>query len=136
MKYNIVTDLSKSFNPYPKSRTKNVQEVSKTCTKNVIKQKSSKLAKLERKRFSILTNDLEKCYFCKNKKEDFHEIYFGKNRQISMKYGLVIPVCRICHKLAQKDATLIQKMHKVGQKAFKKHYKNENFIEIFGENFL
>lgn len=135
MKFNIVKDLSNSFRPYPKNK-KEIRIKDKSHTKNVIKKKSSKLAKLERNRFSILTNDLEHCYICKGKKMDIHEVFSGKNRQASMKYGLVIPVCRKCHNLVQKDSTLIAKMHKVGQKVFKKHYKNENFIEIFGENYL
>ena len=53
-----------------------------------------------------------------------------------MKYGLVIPVCRKCHQNIEKDKTLSKKTHKVGQKMFKKYYKNENFIQIFGKNYL
>ena len=137
MKFNIVTDLSKSFDPYPKSPLKNVKKEQKSGTKNIIKQKSSKLAKLERNRFSIITNDLEVCYICKKaKKEDLHEIFEGKNRQVSMKYGLVIPICRKCHNLITNDKTLQEKCHKVGQKVFKKHYKNENFEKVFGRNYL
>ena len=46
-----------------------------------IKKKSNKLSKLEKKRFSILTNDLEHCYICMKRdkkeitKDDLHEIY-------------------------------------------------------------
>lgn len=133
----LVKDLSNSFHPVPKSPLKNVNQKQKSSKKNVIKQKSSKLAKLERNRFSILTNDLETCYICKKaKKKDLHEIYEGKNRQVSMKYGLVIPVCRKCHTNITNDKTLQEKYHKVGQKVFKKHYKNENFIDIFGKSYL
>ncbi len=104
--------------------------------KTKIKQKSSKLAKLEKNRFSILTNDLEHCCICKTKKQDLHELIGGKNRQASMKYGLVIPVCRKCHSLIENDETLKQKWHKVAQKEFKKHYKTENFMQIFGKSYL
>lgn len=68
-----------------------------------IKKKSNKLAKLERNRFSIFTDDLKHCYICKKiyfrlvPREDLHEIFGGRNRQISMKYGLVAPLCRQCH---------------------------------------
>lgn len=126
----IVTDLSNSFNPCPKNITK------KEKIKTRIKQKSNKLAKKEKDRFSIITNDLDKCYICKSKKQDLHEIFGGRNRQVSMKYGLVIPVCRKCHQNIEKDKTLNEKIHKVGQKMFKKHYKNENFIQIFEKNYL
>lgn len=46
-----------------------------------IKNKSNKLSKLEKKRFSILTDDLEHCFICKERdeslipKDDLHEIY-------------------------------------------------------------
>lgn len=133
----IVKDLSNSFNPVPKPLQKS-QQRSAEKKKNTaeIKKKSSKLAKLEKNRFSILTKDLEHCYICKAKKQDLHEIFGGKNRQTSMRYGLVIPLCRKCHNLIENDETLKEKWHKVAQKEFKKHYKSENFVQIFGKNYL
>lgn len=68
----IVKDLSNSFNPVPKTKIEKKKETTK------IKQKSSKLAKLEKNRFSILTNNLEKCYFCNNKKMELHEAFRRK----------------------------------------------------------
>lgn len=126
----IVTDLSSSFNPVPKNKVEKKKEVT------AIKKKSKKLAKLEKNRFSIITKDLERCYICKAKKDDLHEIFEGSNRQVSMKYGLVIPICRKCHTKVTNDKTLQDKLHKVAQKEFKRHYKTENFIQIFGENYL
>ena len=127
---NIVKDLNKSFNPYPKIKNEKKKQVTK------IKQKSSKLAKKERNRFSIITKDLEHCYLCKHKKEDLHELVGGKNRQVSMQYGLVIPVCRKCHEMIENDETLKENWHKVAQKEFKNYYKSENFVRIFGKNYL
>lgn len=129
----IVKDLSSSFNPVPKTLQSSAKKIKKSAE---IKKKSSKLAKLEKNRFSIITNNLEKCYFCQNQKEDLHEVIEGKNRQVSMKYGLVIPICRKCHEKVTNDKTLQEKLHKVGQKAFEKHYKTENFIQVFGKNYL
>ncbi len=70
----IVKDLSSSFNPVPKPLQKS-QQKNKTTE---IKKKSKKLAKLEKDRFSILTNNLEKCYFCNNKKMELHEAFRRK----------------------------------------------------------
>ena len=127
----IVKDLSKSYNPVPKIQKKTVEKPTE------MKKKSSKLAKLERNRFSIVTKKLDICYICEQaKKEDYHEIFEGKNRQISMKYGLVIPICRKCHKKVTNDVTLQEKLHKVGQEVFKNYYKSENFMQIFGKNYL
>ena len=133
----IVTDLSNSFHPVPK----NLQRIKQSSAENKqkkgqIKKKSSKLAKLEKNRFSIITKDLEHCYLCGNKKQELHELVEGKNRQASMKYGLVIPICRKCHILVTNNRTLQEKLHKVAQKEFKKHYKTENFVQIFNENYL
>ncbi len=126
----IVKDLSSSFNPVPKPLQKAANKTAE------IKKKSKKLAKLEKDRFSILTNDLEHCYICKAKKQDLHELIGGRNRKLSMKYGLVIPVCRKCHRIIENDETLKEKWHKVAQKEFKKHYKSENFMQIFGKSYL
>ena len=133
----IVTDLSNSFHPVPK----NLQRIKQSSAENKqkkgqIKKKSSRLAKLEKNRFSIITKDLEHCYLCGNKKQELHELVEGKNRQASMKYGLVIPICRKCHILVTNDRTLQEKLHKVAQKEFKKHYKTENFVQIFNVNYL
>jgi hypothetical protein len=133
----IVTDLSNSFHPVPK----NLQRIKQSSAENKqkkgqIKKKSSRLAKLEKNRFSIITKDLEHCYLCGNKKQELHELVEGKNRQASMKYGLVIPICRKCHILVTNNRTLQEKLHKVAQKEFKKHYKTENFVQIFNENYL
>lgn len=132
----VVKDLSNSFNPVPKSEQKKVQKTGQ------IKQKSKKMARLEKNRFSIITKDLEHCYVCTQKglknisKEDLHEIFGGRNRKRSIEFGLVIPLCRKCHNLIENDETLKQKWHKVGQKEFKKYYKTENFVQIFGKNYL
>jgi hypothetical protein len=133
----IVTDLSNSFHPVPK----NLQRIKQSSAENKqkkgqIKKKSSRLAKLEKNRFSIITKDLEHCYLCGNKKQELHELVEGKNRQASMKYGLVIPICRKCHILVTNNRTLQEKLHKVAQKEFKKHYKTENFVQIFRKNYL
>ena len=69
-------------------------------------------------------------------KDNLHELLEGKNRQISMKYGLGIPICRKCHNLVTNDKTLQDKLHKVAQKEFEEHYKTENFIQIFGQSYL
>lgn len=88
-----------------------------------IKSKTSKLSKLEKHRFSIITTDLEHCILCGKPKEHLHELVFGKNRLNSIKYGLVVPVCLECHQLMhntpylQKNGILLRKLN------LKKHIK-------------
>lgn len=97
----------------------------------VIKKKSTKLAKLERNRFSIITNNLEKCYFCDNKNIDLHEVFKGRNRQKSMIWGLVIPVCRIHHKRLTEDKMFSKQLENIARTIFIKKYGKEKFIEEF-----
>lgn len=99
-------------------------------------QRSSKLRKLEKNRFSLFTDDLKRCYMCPNPKEHLHEVCFGKNRKNSMKYGLVLPLCEKHHRLMHSDSTLQLEYKKRGQALFNKVYPDLNFIVIFHENYL
>ena len=100
-----------------------------------MKKKTSKLAKLERDRFSIITYDLTRCIICGMPKHDLNEIYPGRNRQNSMKWGLVIPMCRRCHTEYTNNREMQLKWMKLGQKAFQDTY-DLDFLEIFKRNYL
>lgn len=126
----IVKDLSNSFYPYPKQGNKKVKQVTE------IKKKTGKLAKKEKNRFSILTNNLEKCYICSKNKVDIHEIYGGRNRQISMKYGFCIPVCRSCHSKTEIDSKLDLQLKKKCQMEYERTHKRDEFIQIIGKSYL
>ena len=125
----IVTDLSNSFHPVPKLSPK----ISPKSDKNErqIKKKSSKLAKLEKNRFSIITNNLDKCYFCNNKKMELHEIFRGRNRQKCMKWGLVVPICIKCHSKITIDKEFSSVLEQRAKQIFIKKYGKEKFIEEF-----
>lgn len=107
-----------------------------------IKKRSYSLAKKEKQRYSIIVKDLDKCVICGKKPVNKHEIFFGTGkRQLSIKYGLVIPLCTSRHH----DQTNCRGIHfepdlchywqKIGQEAFEKHYPDLNFLEIFGKNY-
>lgn len=104
------------------------------CAK--MKQRSSKLAKLERNRFSLFTDNMSKCYFCLNKKDHIHEIFCGRNRQNSMKYGLCLPICESCHSKYQNNFLFNKEWHKKGQAMFNKTYPDLKFEDIFKKNYL
>lgn len=102
-----------------------------------IVQKSKKLFKLEKNRFSVFTSDLSKCYICKKQKDDLHEIFGGKNRQNSIKLGLVLPLCRECHRLAHFNTDFSDFLHKLGQSYYEDNLGSKNdFILIFKRNYL
>ena len=115
----------------------------KSPVKTGISQRTKKLAKAEKNRFSILTNDLTYCYICKKndllvKRDALHEVFFGSNRLISIKYGLVIPLCVEHHREMHKNHDWQEYWHIVGQKAFMNYYNKsvDEFIEVFGKNYL
>ena len=101
-----------------------------------LKNRTSKQAKLERNRFSILTSDLDHCVICGAKKDHLHEVFFGRNRLNSIKYGLVIPLCSAHHVEMHKNKEWQDYWHKKGQQAFMTYYPDLDFIEIFKINYL
>ena len=102
-----------------------------------LKKKSNKLKKLESKRFSILTDNMQICYICnKARKDDLHEIFEGSNRQTSMKWGLVIPICRKCHNEWKTNKEIKETVRKEAKEKFYKLYSKEKFLEVFGKFYI
>ena len=102
-----------------------------------LKKKSNKLKKLEAKRFSILTDNMQICYICnKARKDDLHEIFEGSNRQTSMKWGLVIPICRKCHDEWKTNKEIKEAVRKEAKEKFYKLYSKEKFLEVFGKFYI
>lgn len=90
------------------------------------------------KRFSILTNDLSRCYVCGKPKNAIHEIYFGKNRNNSIKYGCCVPLCVDHHTGyhgVHHNSELDIKLKKRCQKEFENTYP-DSFVSIFYKNYI
>lgn len=95
------------------------------------------------KRYSII-HDMTCCYRCgATHNLHKHEIFFGtSNRQLSIKYGLVVALCGYDHNQSNvgvhgkngREFDLYLK--KVGQEAFEREYPDLNFREIFGKNYI
>ncbi len=106
------------------------------------KTRSKKLNKLERSRRSILTNDMKHCFLCNRILEHInrHEIFFGRNRLKSMEYGLVVYLCDDCHTISDlsvhNNYFTDLKLKQLGQAAFEKKHSHEDFMRIFGKNYL
>lgn len=118
--------------------SKNMQFQEKIPPKKVkMRIKSNKLANLEKKRKSVFTEDLEHCYLCGKKKNDLHEIYGGRNRINSIKFNLVLPLCRKCHSLNQNNPFFNDYWHRHGQLYWEEHIgSREEFIKVFRRNYL
>jgi len=124
------------------SNNNQIKNTSKTNYKQLqsttkLKNKSNKLAKLEKNRFSLFTNNKDKCMFCSATTNlTWHEIFRGRNRVNSMKYGLCLRMCLKCHVLYQEDPIFNDLWHKKGQVKFNKTYPDLDFIDIFKINYL
>ena len=93
------------------------------------------------KRFSIL-QDKKQCYFCgATENIETHEVYFGKNRKKSIEHGLCVYLCQGHHRgtngVHGKNGHLIdQQLKQAAQAEFEAHNSREEFIRIFGRNYL
>ena len=123
----IVTDLSNSFHPVPKVKAEKKKEKTK------IKQKSNKLAKLERQR----DKDLIKSGICENcgkysQRLDPHEVYGGSNRKRSIKHKFIKLLCRECHS----NENIINQLRIDTQKEYEKSHTKEEFIKLIGKSYM
>lgn len=126
-----------------KSNNNQMRKYSQTLAKKQQKpekmqNKSNKLASLERNRYSVFSNDTERCYLCGSTyKLTWHEIYSGKNRQNSMKNGLCLRLCLNCHSKEQEDSQFNDYWHKQGQLYWEKNIgSREEFIKVFRRNYI
>lgn len=125
------------YKEYKKQILVSSQNWKKTSKNDSIKKKSAKLSKLERNRFSLFTTDLEHCMICGSTYQlTWHEIFDGRNRSNSMRYGLCLRICLSCHRLKQNDANFNELWHKKGQAMFVKTYPDLDFVSIFKKNYL
>lgn len=102
-----------------------------------MKKKSNKLIKLEKNRYSVFYENLGVCCYCgSNRGLTKHEIFEGRNRQNSMVYGFVLPLCFTCHQRLQEDKIFNKKWKIKSQEYFEKNYgTHDDFMSIFRMNY-
>lgn len=94
------------------------------------------------KRFSIITKNFDQCLVCGTYLNIHkHEVMFGNGkRQLSIKYGLVVPLCGRHHNMSNEgvhyNRILDLKLKQQAQKAFEYKYPDLDFIKIFHKNYL
>lgn len=145
MKCKYFTIRSKKYEKYEYCRLQKKNTDYEKCGKcylkeynnySVLKKKSNKLAKLEKKRKSILTTKMKICYLCGSKAVDIHEIFKGSNRLTSIKNNFCIPLCRKCHTKTDNQIELLRYLQKECQKEYEKTHTREEFMKITGRNYL
>ena len=113
------------------------------CVKNEprknkgINKKTSKQIKLEKSRYSILTNDLEHCYICRFQgkkvlRDDLHEVYNGANRKRSILNGLVVPLCRKHHQ----NEEILSELKVATQQKYEENHTRDEFIKLIGKSYI
>ena len=90
---------------------------------------------------SIIQNKKE-CFVCKTiyNLHNHHIFYGTANRRLSEKYGLKVWLCGNHHNLSNEGVHFNRKLDlyikKIGQAAFEKTHTREEFMKIFGKNYL
>ena len=91
------------------------------------------------KRYSIL-NNLDKCFVCGKPKECIHEVFFGKNRQVSINNGFCVGLCHYHHNMSNDgvhfNIELDRALKKIYQSEFEKTHTREDFIKLIGKSYL
>lgn len=117
-------------------KNNNLQNHSNLRAKS-IKKKSYKLAKKEKERFSIIYPDLTKCCHCGSERSVAkNEVFEGAYRQRSMKTGMIAPFCTKCHDRFHNDIMFNLHYKVLFEKEFLKTHTLEEFIKIFGQDYI
>lgn len=90
---------------------------------------------------SIFITEPGVCYCCNRETDTVrHEVLGGANRQLSKYWGLWINVCPYCHNLDKESIHLDPERWEFlkprAQKLFKRAFPEEDFLAIFGKNYL
>lgn len=83
----------------------------------------------------------KECYACHTTIGlECHHVFGGTaNRKMSEKYGLKVWLCNDHHTGANgihRNQDMMDRMHMIGQMAFEKEHSKDEFIKIFGKNYL
>ena len=91
---------------------------------------------------SIIQKHKRHCFICQKQTElEEHHIFFGINRKFSEKYGLKVSLCYEHHRgtngvHGKNGKQLNEKLKKVAQRKFEEKHTKEEFMQIFGMNYL
>lgn len=89
---------------------------------------------------SIIQDNWEECYLCGGVATEEHHVFNGPDRKAADKYGLTVHLCPHCHRTApyaaHKDINTKRMLQQIGQTAFERRHGHEEFMRIFGRNYL
>lgn len=80
------------------------------------------------------------CWICGTAYAATHEIFFGKNKQLSIKYGMQVRLCTKHHTASptgvHHNKQLDTQLKRMAQRNFEELHSRETFKRIFGKNYL
>lgn len=98
---------------------------------------------MAKKLWSVFTDDMEHCIETGTPQCHRHHIFGGANRKKSEIYGFVIPIAYYLHEFGEDsihenpNTGLDLKWKQKAQEYYEEHHgTRENFIKLFGRNYL
>lgn len=90
---------------------------------------------------SIIQEDTDYCFWCGLYGTEIHHILYGTaNRKLSDRYGLVVGLCYNHHRGKQGvhngNKELDMELKKIAQKRFTQVFPEDDFLAVFGRNYL
>ncbi len=143
-KYHRIRSKKYQYYGYCTKFKKEVSLYCKECKGNIeykeqrtLKSRTNRQAKREKERFSIIYRDLTKCCNCGSKIDiEKNEVFEGSYRQTSIRYGMVCPFCETCHTQFHNDIMFNLFYKVMFEKEFLKTHSKEEFIKIFGQDYI
>lgn len=95
-----------------------------------------------KKRFSLLTDNMKKCYITGSTQNiHIHEVFYGNaNRKKSIEWGCCVPLRADYHNASSYgvhfNRELDLKLKREMQKAFEEKYDHDTFMKVFHKNYL
>ena len=82
----------------------------------------------------------KECLICGSPYVEKHHIFGASNRNNSEKYGLYVYLCAYHHRDqihgVHGNRKLMDDLHQYGQRLFEMQHSREDFMRIFGRNYL
>lgn len=87
----------------------------------------------------VIWQEQDRCYICmRYGRTDEHHIFGGRNRKLSDMDGLVVRLCRDCHRKLHDKGIMEDELHVIGQRAWMRAYRKsaDDFRARYGKNYL
>ncbi len=109
--------------------------------------KPEKKKKAKKHKSSIITQEPGQCFLCvaidcdyRYKPTEEHHIFGGPNRKLSEALGLKVRLCPFHHRIGpaavHNNREMMDRLHRIGQMKFEESGSREDFIRLFGKNYL